>query len=247
VALPEQQPDVVNLRWDRPLHDGGSPITGYTVEHRRMGSPHWVRATPTPVDRCDVCISGLEPGWRYQFRCFAENIVGRSDASELSDPLTVTLQRNAITVPRFIDELVDTNAVEDERIEFRVRILGEPPPEINWFKDGYEIFSSRRTKIVNDNEASILVIHQVALTDEGEIKCTATNRAGHVITKARLMVQAPPKIRLPRTYEDGLIVEADEVLRLKVGVAGQPPPAITWLHEGEVIAPGGRFEVSFKN
>uniref|UniRef100_A0A6P4EA05 Titin homolog n=1 Tax=Drosophila rhopaloa TaxID=1041015 RepID=A0A6P4EA05_DRORH len=244
VALPEQQPDVVNLRWDRPLHDGGSPITGFTVEHRRMGSPHWVRATPTPVDRCDVCISGLEPGWRYQFRCFAENIVGRSDASELSDPLTVTLQRNAITVPRFIDELVDTDAVEDERIEFRVRILGEPPPEINWFKDGYEIFSSRRTKIVNDNDASVLVIHQVALTDEGEIKCTATNRAGHVITKARLMVQAPPKIRLPRTYEDGLIVEADEVLRLKVGVAGQPPPAITWLHEGEVIAPGGRFEIT---
>ncbi|XP_017057986.1 muscle M-line assembly protein unc-89 [Drosophila ficusphila] len=244
VALPEQQPDVVNLRWERPLHDGGSPITGYTVEHRRMGSPHWVRATPTPVDRCDVCISGLEPGWRYQFRCFAENIVGRSDASELSDPLTVTLQRNAITVPRFIDELVDMDAVEDERIEFRVRILGEPPPEINWFKDGYEIFSSRRTKIVNDNEASVLVIHQVALTDEGEIKCTATNRAGHVITKARLMVQAPPKIRLPRTYEDGLIVEADEVLRLKVGVAGQPPPAITWLHEGEVIAPGGRFEIT---
>ncbi|KAH8246024.1 hypothetical protein KR026_007638 [Drosophila bipectinata] len=244
LALPEQQPDVVNLRWDRPLHDGGSPITGYTVEHRRMGSPHWVRATPTPVARCDVCISGLEPGWRYQFRCFAENIVGRSDASELSDPLTVTLQRNAITVPRFIDELVDTDAVEDERIEFRVRILGEPPPEINWFKDGYEIFSSRRTKIVNDNDVSVLVIHQVALTDEGEIKCTATNRAGHVVTKARLMVQAPPKIRLPRTYEDGLIVEAEEVLRLKVGVAGQPPPAITWLHEGEVIAPGGRFEVT---
>ncbi|XP_001353475.4 titin homolog [Drosophila pseudoobscura] len=244
LSLSEQQPDVVNLRWDRPLLDGGSPITGYTVEHRRMGSPHWVRATPTPVSRCDVCISGLEPGWRYQFRCFAENIVGRSDASELSDPLTVTLQRNAITVPRFIDELLDTDAVEDERIEFRVRILGEPPPEINWFKDGYEIFSSRRTKIVNDNDASVLIIHQVALTDEGEIKCTATNRAGHVVTKARLMVQAPPKIRLPRTYEDGLIVEADEVLRLKVGIAGQPPPAISWLHEGEVIAPGGRFEVT---
>ncbi|EDW79275.2 uncharacterized protein Dwil_GK13215 [Drosophila willistoni] len=244
LSLTEQQPDVVNLRWERPLMDGGSPITGYTVEHRRMGSPHWVRATPTPISRCEVCISGLEPGWRYQFRCFAENIVGRSDASDLSDPLTVTLQRNAITVPRFIDELADTNAVEDERIEFRVKILGEPPPEINWFKDGYEIFSSRRTKIVNENDASVLIIHQVALTDEGEIKCTATNRAGHVVTKARLMVQAPPKIRLPRTYEDGLIVEADEVLRLKVGIAGQPLPVITWLHEGEVIAPGGRFEIS---
>lgn len=236
---------MVSLRWDRPQLDGGSPITGYTVEQRRVGSPHWVRATPQPISRCEIQISGLEPGWRYEFRCFAENIVGRSDASELSDPLTVTLQRNAITVPRFVEELLEqVDAVEDERIEFRVRILGEPPPEISWYKDGYEIFSSRRTKIVNEHDVSVLIIHQVALTDQGEIKCAATNRAGHVVTKSRLQVQAPPKIRLPRTYEDGLIVEAEEVVRLKVGVAGQPPPAITWLHEGEVIVPSDRFEVT---
>ncbi|XP_037933060.1 muscle M-line assembly protein unc-89 [Teleopsis dalmanni] len=243
IPLSDQQPDVVNLSWERPKVDGGSPITGYVVEHRRMGSPHWVRATPTPVPRCEVSISGLEPGWRYQFRVFAENIVGRSDASELSDALTVTLQRNAISVPRFTDELQDTQAVEDERIEFRVRVLGQPTPEISWFKDGYEIFSSRRTKIVNDNDVSVLIIHQVALTDEGEIKCTATNRAGHVVTKAKLMVQAPPRIRLPRTYEDGLIVEADEILRLKVGIAGQPTPNVSWLHEGEIINNEGRFEI----
>ncbi|XP_065361285.1 titin homolog [Calliphora vicina] len=243
IPVSDLQPDVVNLRWERPRLDGGSPITGYVVEHRRMGSPHWVRATAIPVTRCDVSISGLEPGWRYQFRVFAENIVGRSEPSELSDILTVTLQRNAISVPRFLDELQDLHAVEDERIEFRVKFLGQPPPEINWFKDGYEIFSSRRTKIVNDTDASVLIIHQVALTDEGEIKCTATNRAGHVVTKSRLFVQAPPKIRLPRTYEDGLIVEAEEALRLKVGIAGQPPPQVTWLHEGEVINNGGRFEI----
>lgn len=244
IPLSEQQPDVVNLRWERPKLDGGSPITGYVVEHRRMGSPHWVRATPVAVPQCEVSISGLEPGWRYQFRVFAENIVGRSDPSDLSDALTVTLQRTAICVPSFIEELQDRQAVEDERIEFRVRVVGQPAPEINWFKDGYEIFSSRRTKILNDNDVSVLIIHQVALTDEGEIKCTATNRAGHVATKSQLMVQAPPKIRLPRTYEDGLIVESGEVLRLKVGVAGQPPPSVTWLHEGEVVPNSGRFEIS---
>uniref|UniRef100_A0A1A9W7F0 Titin n=1 Tax=Glossina brevipalpis TaxID=37001 RepID=A0A1A9W7F0_9MUSC len=243
IPLSDQQPDVIRLRFERPKLDGGSPITGYVVEHRRMGSPHWVRATPTPITRCEVCISGLEPGWRYQFRVFAENIVGRSEPSELSDILTVTLQRNAISVPRFVNELEDKHVVEDERIEFRVRFLGQPPPEINWFKDGYEIFSSRRTKIVNDSEASVLIIHQVALTDEGEIKCTATNRAGHVVTKAHLFVQAPPKIRLPRTYEDGLIVEAQEVVRLKVGIAGQPPPTVTWFHEGEPVINKDRFEI----
>ncbi|XP_073843648.1 myomesin and myosin binding protein [Musca autumnalis] len=244
IPISDQQPDVVCLRWERPRLDGGSPITGYIVEHRRMGSPHWVKSTPIPVTNCDVAISGMEPGWRYQFRVFAENVVGRSDASELSDILTVTLQRNAISVPRFVDELQDMHAVEDERVEFRVKFIGQPPPEISWFKDGYEIFSSRRTKIVNDNDASVLIIHQVALTDEGEIKCTATNRAGHVATKAKFFVQAPPKIRLPRTYEDGLIVEAEEVLRLKVGIAGQPLPQITWMHEGEVVQDGARFEIT---
>lgn len=35
----------------------------------------------------------------------------------------------------------------------------------------------------------MLLIHQTALNDEGEIKCTATNRAGHVSTKARLILE----------------------------------------------------------
>lgn len=63
------------------------------MEHRRTGSPHWVRATPLLVQGTELTISGLEPGWRYQFRVSAENAVGISDPSELSEPITVTLQR----------------------------------------------------------------------------------------------------------------------------------------------------------
>jgi len=33
------------------------------------------------------------------------------------------------------------------------------------------------------------LIHQTALNDEGEIKCTATNRAGHVATRAKLILE----------------------------------------------------------
>lgn len=86
-------PDLVTITWTKPTTDGGSPITGYLVEHRRTGSPHWVRATPILVPLTELTISGLEPGWRYQFRVSAENAVGISDPSELSEPITVTLQR----------------------------------------------------------------------------------------------------------------------------------------------------------
>ncbi|XP_059613730.1 titin-like isoform X2 [Phlebotomus argentipes] len=239
----DSAPDVVTIRWERPLSDGGAPILGYLVEHRRTGSPHWVRATPGLVPYTELTLSGLEPGWRYQFRVTAENIVGLSPASELSDGLTVTLQRTAISVPRFVQELQDSTAIENERVEFHVNVVGTPPPEINWFKDGFEMFSSRRTKILTENDTSLLVIHQTALTDEGEIKCTATNRAGHVVTRCRLKVEAPPKIRLPRQYEDGLLIEADEIIRLKVGTAGRPPPTIAWLQNGEEVKSDNRHEI----
>lgn len=226
-----------------PINDGGSPITGYLVEHRRTGSPHWVRATPLLVPFPELTLSGLEPGWRYQFRISAENAVGMSDPGELSEPLTVTLQRSAITAPRFTQELDDMIALENEKTEFVVHFLGQPPPKISWFKDGFEIFSSRRTRILTENDRSVLTIHQTALTDEGEIKCTATNKAGHASTKARLTLEAPPSIRLPRNYEDGLLFELGEVIRLKVSIAGRPTPLVFWTHNGESIQNGERYEI----
>lgn len=192
-----------------------------------------------------MSISGLEPGWRYQFRVIAENAVGYSQPSEPSDPLTVTLQRNvtAFTAPRFLSELEDFNGIENEKVEFKVRCIGNPSPQISWFKDGFEIFSSRRAKIVTENDTSILIFYQASLTDEGEIKCTATNRAGYAFTKSHLSIEAPPKIRLPRQYEDGLIIEAEEVIRLKVGIAGRPVPSVEWSHNGEIITSSGRYEI----
>lgn len=74
-------------------------------------------------------------------------------------------------------------------MEFVVHFTGTPIPKISWFKDGFEIFSSRRTKIITENGRSTLVIHQTALNDEGEIKCTATNRAGHVSTRGKLLLE----------------------------------------------------------
>ncbi|XP_012166068.3 titin [Bombus terrestris] len=232
----ESQPDVVAIRWERSPSNGGSAIVGYLVEHRRLGSQHWVRSTPGLCTFPELTLSGLEPGWRYQFRVRAQNAVGLSRPSEISDPLTVTLQRSASSAPHFDLEVKDTTVLENEQAEFVVRFTGSPLPKIAWFKDGFEIFSSRRTRIITDSGRSVLLIHQTALNDEGEIKCTATNRAGHASTKARLILEAPPKIRLPRQYEDGLLFEQDETIRLKVSLAGRPPASVIWYHDGEVVS-----------
>nr|XP_022916214.1 titin homolog [Onthophagus taurus] len=243
VSDADTSPDVLTIRWDRPLKDGGSAIIGYLVEHRRFGSPHWVRATPMLVPFSELTLSGLEPGWRYQFRVCAENAVGLSDPSELSDPLIVTLQRSTITTPRFTQELKDTIALENDKIEFVVHFLGQPPPKVSWFKDGFEIFSSRRIRILTESDRSVLTIHQCQLVDAGEIKCTATNKSGHASTRAILTLEAPPSIRLPRQYEEGLLFEIGEVMRLKVSVVGLPTPLVFWSHNGESIQNSERYEI----
>ncbi|XP_023013755.2 myomesin and myosin binding protein [Leptinotarsa decemlineata] len=241
----ESTPDLVTICWKPPISDGGSPILGYLVEHRRTGSPHWVRSTPIPVPNPEVTISGLEPGWRYQFRISAQNAVGISDPSDLSEPITVTLQRSAITAPKFTQDVQETTALENEKAEFIVHFLGQPAPRVCWFKDEFEIFSSRRIRIVTESDKSILTIYQCSLSDEGEIKCTATNRAGHVSSKAKLTVESFPSIRLPRQYEEGLLFEIGESIKLKVSVAGRPTPLVFWSHDGESINNNDRYDIEY--
>lgn len=181
---------------------------------------------------------------QYQFRVFAQNVVGISESSPVSDPISAILQQDGSLAPQFLNELQNMTILENDPCELHVNVLGSPSPQINWFKDGFEIFSSRRTKIINHHGSSTLIFHQVALTDEGEIKCTATNRYGHVVARFQLRIDAPPKIRLPRQYEDGYLVEAGEMIKLKVGIAGRPTPSITWTHNGEIVKNDGRFEIT---
>ncbi len=89
---------------------------GYLVEHKRTGSPHWVKASPIKVCQTQLTICGLEPGWRYQFRVTAENEIGYSDPSPLSEPLAIFVHRSAAIAPYFVDELSDMTVLENEKV-----------------------------------------------------------------------------------------------------------------------------------
>ncbi|XP_059475063.1 titin isoform X2 [Neocloeon triangulifer] len=228
------QPDVITVRWKPPDYDGGTPITGYLVERRDTAGTTWVRAHAALTRDPEVNLAGLEPGRRYQFRVMAENALGFSEPSEPTPPILVNIGSIA-TVPHFMKDLKDVIAAEQERVTFSVHVLGTPTPQIAWYKDAYEVFNSKRVKIVTDNERSSITFYQVALSDEGEIKCTATNRAGHIVTKATLRVDAPPRVKFPKTYDDGVLFEMGDVIRLKATISGRPTPIIYWLHNGEEL------------
>ncbi|NP_001108467.1 projectin-like protein [Bombyx mori] len=242
--LSDDEPNAITLKWAPATHDGGAPLRGYQVECNRLGSTEWIRTAPPIVLRPELVLTGLEPPHKYQFRVAALNDVGHSNYSELSDVLTVSSDRASQEPPVFIKRLEDVTALENDKVEFHVTFSGIPSPTIAWFKDDYEIFSSRRTAITTDESTSVLLFHQILPSDEGEIKCTATNRGGHAVTKARLCLEAAPKLRYPRQYEDGLLYEINETIFLKTTIVGKPTPTIEWRHDGHPIITDDRIEIS---
>ncbi len=93
VPLPPSAPDVVDwseshmdLEWKEPIDDGGSPITGYIIEKKKVGSPDWMECGRVDGNRCKGTARNLVEGEEYQFRIIALNKAGPSDPGQPSRP-----------------------------------------------------------------------------------------------------------------------------------------------------------------
>ena len=72
----------ISVKWAACTNDGGSPITGYVVEHRSALGP----ASPFEThlvgeDIYSTTLDGLTPSTKYNVRVRVENAVGHSDPS----------------------------------------------------------------------------------------------------------------------------------------------------------------------
>lgn len=89
VHVTEVSKNSVTLAWQRPPYDGGSKITGYSVERREAPSGRWVKANFTNIIELGFTVSGLNQDESYEFRVFARNAVGSiSNPSLIAGPVT---------------------------------------------------------------------------------------------------------------------------------------------------------------
>lgn len=81
--------DQVTLSWSSPLRDGGSKITGFIVEKKKLGDNDWSKAVSLPANTASATIDNLEPNSDYEFRVRAVNAAGPGDASTPTDLIKV--------------------------------------------------------------------------------------------------------------------------------------------------------------
>uniref|UniRef100_A0A8C5C8N8 Titin n=1 Tax=Gadus morhua TaxID=8049 RepID=A0A8C5C8N8_GADMO len=77
--------DSMVVIWNEPVNDGGSTILGYHLERKERNSIMWVKLNKSIIADQTFKTTGLEAGMEYEYRVYAENIVGIGKVSKLSE------------------------------------------------------------------------------------------------------------------------------------------------------------------
>jgi len=91
LRVKDVSPDNITLVWDEPEVDGGSKITGYTIEKADVKRRAFGSAGSTRSDTMEFQVTKLYEGNEYLFKVYAENAVGQSEPASLSEPVTAKL------------------------------------------------------------------------------------------------------------------------------------------------------------
>jgi hypothetical protein len=75
------------VTWSAPAADGGSPLTGYVLEHSEDGGTTWTATADVDATHTDYTATGLTNGDTVHFRVSARNAAGTGPAAT---PQTVT-------------------------------------------------------------------------------------------------------------------------------------------------------------
>lgn len=234
--------DEINLTWAVPEDDGGYPITGYRVEMLDIQTGKWIEITFIEGYEPKCTLSNILYGIMYRFRAIALNDAGPSEPGEPSEPVVIDVPGVQIA-PYFVQMLNDTIALEHEKVEFRVRVLGTPKPSVQWYKDDVEIFACERIEMREEDEGGAVVLKGARLSDSGTIKCVASNILGRCTSTAHFTIEAAPRFEIPENYLEGLIFRHDEVIRLKVPMIAKPVPKVVWFFEDEPISAGSDLTI----
>ncbi|XP_030634928.1 roundabout homolog 2 [Chanos chanos] len=191
-----------------------------------------------------LMISNTRKSDAGMYICVGTNMVGERDSE--------TAQLTVFERPTFLRRPINQVVLEEEAVEFRCQVQGDPQPSIRWRKDDIDI-PRGRYDIKYEKDDYVLRIKRVSAGDEGTFACVAENRVGKVEASATLTVRArpvaPPQFVIrPRDQ----IVAQGRAATFPCETKGNPQPAVFWQKEGsqnlmfpnQPQQPNSRFSVS---
>ncbi|XP_013869571.1 roundabout homolog 2 isoform X4 [Austrofundulus limnaeus] len=191
-----------------------------------------------------LMISNTRKSDAGMYVCVGTNMVGERDSE--------TAQVTVFERPTFLRRPINQVVLEEEMVEFRCQVQGDPQPNVRWRKDDIDV-PRGRYEIKYDKDDYILRVKKASINDEGMFTCVAENRVGKLEASASLTVRArpvaPPQFVIrPRDQ----IVSQGRTATFPCEAKGNPQPAVFWQKEGsqnllfpnQPQQPNSRFSVS---
>ncbi|XP_027135942.1 roundabout homolog 2 isoform X11 [Larimichthys crocea] len=187
-----------------------------------------------------LMISNTRKSDAGMYICVGTNMVGERDSE--------TAQVTVFERPTFLRRPINQVVLEEETVEFRCQVHGDPQPNVRWRKDDIDV-PRGRYEIKYDKDDYVLRVKKASVNDEGTFTCVAENRVGKLEASATLTVRAAPQFVIrPRDQ----IVAQGRTATFPCETKGNPQPAVFWQKEGsqnllfpnQPQQPNSRFSVS---
>uniref|UniRef100_A0A8C5FSQ2 Titin n=1 Tax=Gadus morhua TaxID=8049 RepID=A0A8C5FSQ2_GADMO len=232
--------------WEKPSSDGGSKILGYHVELKERNSILWAKQNKQIILETRVKAAGLEEGIEYEFRVYAENIVGLSKASKVTamqvardpcdspgKPEAVIVTRNQVTLKWTKPEYDGGSKVTGYVVEKKEGADGR------WMKASFANVIETQFVITGLVEDQLYEFRVIARNAAG-VHSKPSDSTGSITAKDEV---DPPQIDLDSKYSQNVMVNAGETFRLAAGFSGKPVPSVHWMKGKQEIAEAARLEI----
>ncbi|GLD49762.1 hemicentin-1, partial [Lates japonicus] len=209
------------------LHCQSDAIPPPTLTWRKDGRPLFRKPGLTvSADGSLLKVNSAQVQDSGRYTCEATNVAGKT---EKNYNLNVWVSPSI----RGSEEVSPLTVVEGSLITLVCESSGIPPPSLTWKKDGSELKSDQRLRVLSGGRQ--LQISSAERTDAASYTCTASSAAGTTSKEYSLQVYVRPSIRRSEGDNDDVTVTKGGDVTLQCAAEGVPRPAITWLKDGRPI------------
>ena len=181
----------VDLKWQPPKKDGGSPILKYIIEKKEKNALQWEKATEVPGSQLEGKVADLIERQEMQFRVVAVNKAGPGEPSDATKMHTVKFRRLKPYIDRTnLEEVITIKRGKQLKLDVNVR--GEPPPKITWKLVEKVITNDQHYDIVNVDYNTKFTINDSQRMHTGKYMIIAENEVGRDQAQVEICVLAAP-------------------------------------------------------